>query len=105
MQLGITYIPVPVAGDGLLASSASLGPGSLYARFEERGWPIEKIREEVTARMPTPPEAALLNLPEGVPLLEVLHTGMTGDDVPFEVTRFLMRSDYNGLDYTMMVEE
>jgi GntR family transcriptional regulator len=104
VQVGVTYIPLPVAGEGVLATSADLGPGSLYARFEERGHPITQIREEVTARMPDPQEARGLEIPDGVPVLDVLHTGIDDKGRPFEVTRFVMRADHNGLDYTMPVE-
>jgi GntR family transcriptional regulator len=84
LQVGVTYIPLPVAGKSVLATSANLGPGSLYARFEERGHPITEIREEVTARVPDPQEARELQIPDGVPVLDVLH---------------------NGLDYTMPVQD
>lgn len=105
MQVGVTYIPWSIAEDTPMADSANMGKGSLYARFEERGHAITHTREEVTARMPTPEEVEGLAIPDGVPVLDVLHTGLDQDGVPFEVTRFIMRADYNGLDYKMPVEE
>lgn len=57
------------------------------------------------ARMPTLDEANGLRLPEGVPVLVVLHTGLNQDRRPFEVTQFTMRTDYSGLDYPMKVDE
>jgi len=44
-------------------------------------------------------------MPEGVPVLVVLHTGLDQEKRPFEVTEFIMRADYTGLDYTMAVDE
>jgi GntR family transcriptional regulator len=82
-----------------------MGKGSLYARFEERGHAITRIREEVSARMPTPDEARGLRIPDGVPVLDIVHTGIDQDGTPFEVTQFIMRADYNALDYTMPVED
>jgi GntR family transcriptional regulator len=35
----------------------------------------------------------------------VLHTGPDQDRQPFEVTEFIMRADYTGLDYTMLVDD
>jgi GntR family transcriptional regulator len=35
----------------------------------------------------------------------VLHTGLDQDRTPFEVTEFIMRADYTGLDYTMPVDD
>lgn len=105
MQRGVTYIPWAIAQDSVLGSSDDLGPGDLYARFEDQGHLITYTREEVTARMPTPEEASGLHLPDGVPVLVVLHTGLDQDHRPFEVTEFVMRADYTGLDYTMKVDE
>lgn len=106
MQVGITYIPSQIADDSPLAMSGDrLGKGDLYARFEEKGHAITYTREEVTARMPTPDEADGLHLPEGVPVLEVVHTGIDQDRAPFEVTRFVMRADFMGLDYRMPVDD
>lgn len=105
MQIGITYIPWEIAKGSVLARNDDLGPGDLYARFEDQGYLITYTREEVTARMPTPEEANGLMLPEGVPVLVVLHTGLNQERRPFEVTEFIMRADYNGLDYTMPVDD
>ncbi|WBB81282.1 GntR family transcriptional regulator [Micromonospora sp. WMMD882] len=105
VQVGVTYIPTAVAGTSPLASEKTLGRGSIYARFEELGYPIARIREEISARMPTPEEAKGLSIPPGVPVIEVLHTGIDDKMQAFEVTRFVMRSDLNGLDYEMPVED
>ncbi|MEV0356610.1 GntR family transcriptional regulator [Nocardia sp. NPDC050697] len=105
VQVGVTYIPWAIAEGSVLAKSAQLGKGSLYARFEERGHRITRIREEVSARMPSPDEVRGLAIPDGVPVLDLLHTGFDQDDLPFEVTQFVMRADLNGLDYSMPVED
>lgn len=105
VQVGITYIPWDIAGDSVLATDAHTGRGSIYARFEELGYPIARVREEVTSRMPTPDETRGLSIPDGVPVIDVLHTGLDDQQRPFEVTRFVMRADYTGLDYNMPVED
>jgi GntR family transcriptional regulator len=104
MQVGTTYIPWAIAGGSVLARQANTGPGSIYARFEDLGHLIVRMREEVSARMPTPDEARGLAIPPGVPVLEVLHTSYDENGTAFEVTRFVMRADRSGLDYTMPVE-
>lgn len=104
MQIGVTYIPWAIAAGSVLGESDDLGKGDLYARFEDKGHLITYTREEVTARMPTSEEAKGLMLPAGVPVLVVRHTGIDQQKVPFEVTEFVMRSDYMGLDYTMPVD-
>jgi GntR family transcriptional regulator len=105
MQVGVTYIPTEVAAGSPLATDKKLARGSIYARFEELGYPIARIREEISARMPTPEEVAGLAIPPGVPVLEVLHTSLDDRRQPFEVTRFVLRADLNGLDYDMPVED
>jgi len=35
----------------------------------------------------------------------VLHTGIDQHGRPFEVTRFVMRADLNGLDYRLMIDQ
>ena len=104
VQVGYTYIAREVAGDTPLATSADLGPGSLYARFEDQGFAITHTREEITARMPTPQESQSLAIPDGVPVIDLIHTGLAEGGRPFEVTHFIIRADLNGLDYTMPVD-
>jgi GntR family transcriptional regulator len=105
VQVGVTYVPLEVAGDSPIASEKVLGKGSIYARFEDLGYPIARIREEISARMPAADEVAGLKMPPGVPVIEVLHTSFDEQHKPFEVTRFVMRGDLNGLDYEMPVED
>jgi GntR family transcriptional regulator len=105
VQVGLTYAPWEEVADSPIGHSADLGKGSLYARFAELGHEIMRVREEVTARMPTPDEVCGLAIPDGVPVLDVLHTGMDEQGRPFEVTNFIMRADLNGLDYSMPVED
>ncbi|MCP2330746.1 GntR family transcriptional regulator [Actinoalloteichus cyanogriseus DSM 43889] len=105
VQVGITYIPWEIAKGTVLATSEKLGPGSLYARFEDLGYSITRNREEIGARMPTPSEREGLQLPEGVPVLDILHTGIDAHGAAFEITHFVMRADFGGLDYDMPVED
>jgi len=63
VQLGITYAPWTDVADSAVGTSADLGHGSLYARFADLGHEIARVREEVTARMPTPEEIHGLDIP------------------------------------------
>jgi GntR family transcriptional regulator len=105
IQLGVTYIPASVAGISPAVRTHALGRGSLYARLEELGYQIARIRECVLTRLPTPDEAASLRMPPGVPVLEILHTSYDHQNQPFEVTRFTMRADLTVIDYEMPVED
>jgi GntR family transcriptional regulator len=105
MQIGVTFVPWEIAEGSVLGHTDALGSGDLYARFEDVGHLITHTREEVVARMPTPEEKDGLQIPDGVPVLDVLHTGIDQDGRPFEVTQFVMRADFTGLDYTIPVDE
>jgi len=105
VQIGTTYIPWTIAEGSVLATDAKTGTGSIYGRFADLGHEITQAREEITARMPRPDEVKALAIPPGVPVLEVLHTGIDQDGEPFEVTRFVMRADSNALDYLLTIED
>lgn len=105
LQVGITFAPWHIVEGTPLANSAELGREGIYGQFAARGHVITYIREEITARMPTPEEAKRLEIPDGVPVIDLWHTGVNAERQPFEVTHFVMRADFAALDYDMPVEE
>jgi GntR family transcriptional regulator len=99
-----TYIPWPIAeGTGLLEDEVG-HPYGIHGILEERGHTMTRLREEVSARMPTADEVELLHLSSGVPVLDVLHTSIDQDGHPYELTRFVMRTDMTGLLYDAPIE-
>lgn len=105
IQIGVTFIPWTIVEGSVLATETNAGTGSIYARFAELGHEIVQAREEITARMPRPDEVRILAIPAGVPVIEVLHTGVDQDGRPFEVTRFVLRADAAALDYLLPIED
>lgn len=105
LQIGVTYAPWSVVEGNPLADSADLGPEGIYGQFSTLGHVITHVREEISARMPTRDEAQHMSIPDGVPVIELWHTGIDADQQPFEVTRFVMRADFAALDYDMPVED
>jgi GntR family transcriptional regulator len=105
IQLAVTYLPLGVAGESAQVADRNTDENSMYARLEELGWPVARVREEITARMPTVEEAGALGMPSGVPVIELLHTSMDDWKRPFAVVRVLMRADLNSLAYEMPVED
>lgn len=89
---------------GTLLMQAKSGPNGIYGRLEELGHVMTSIRDEIIARMPTPHEAEVLQLPSGVPVLEVLHTSLDQHGEPFEVSRYVHRADLTGLKYELPVQ-
>ncbi len=99
-----TYIPWPIAeGTGLLDDKVG-HPYGIHGILEERGHTMTRLREEVSARMPTADEVELLHLSPGIPVLDVLHTSIDQDGHPYELTRFVMRTDMTGLLYDAPIE-
>jgi GntR family transcriptional regulator len=104
VQRVTTYVPWELAeGTGLLAEEVG-HPYGIHGIFEDQGHVMTRIREEVNARMPHPEERRDLRLPPGVPVLDVLHTGLDQHGQPYELTRFVMRADLTGLLYDAPVE-
>ena len=99
-----TWIPWRTA-DGTGLQHADPGhPRGIYGVLEDQGHTMARLREEVTARMPTHDEQGYLRLPPGVPVLDVLHTSIDQAGEPYELTRFVMRADLSGLVYDAPVE-
>jgi GntR family transcriptional regulator len=103
LQVVTTYIRWSDA-EGTALLQPSTGPGGIYGRLEERGHHMTTGQDEILARMARHDEATILNLPPGVPVLEVLHTSLNQDGEPFEVSRFVHRADRAGLVYNFPIE-
>ena len=104
MQRVTTWIPWSIAEDTGLLLDDIPHPYGIHGVLEERGHTMTRMREEISARMPTPDERTRLNLPTGVPVLDVLHTSLDQHGQPYELTRFVLRADLSGLRYDVPVE-
>lgn len=103
VQIVSTYLRWHEA-QGTPLTQPKTGKDGIYGRLEELGHVMTRVKDEITARMPTPTEAAVLDLPSGVPVLEVLHTSLDQDGEPFEVSRYVHRADRTGLLYELPVD-
>jgi GntR family transcriptional regulator len=104
VQRVTTWVPWSIAkGTGLLLAEVPHRYG-IHGVFEDQGHTMTRLREEVSARMPRPDEREHLELPSGVPVLDVLHTSLDQHGSPYELTRFVMRADLTGLLYDVPVE-
>lgn len=82
---------------------AGRGDGGHIARINAIS-PVREIQEEITARMPTGPESARLQIPEGTPVFEVIRTYHTAEG-PLDVARFIIRADMAVFDYRFAVPD
>jgi DNA-binding GntR family transcriptional regulator len=92
-QINISWIHPRVADVPGVTSQAP-GPGGWLYRLEMAGhWPISWM-EIHRARMPTKNEAALLEIPTTLPVLEIVRVGTSGlDGKPVEVSEYVVASD------------
>ncbi len=100
VETAVSYLPADLAA-GTPIADPNPGPGGIYARLEESGHVLERFTEEVSARMPTPEEARLLNLGPGVPVFRLVRTAYDTDDRPVEVCDTIMASDAYLLSYDL----
>ena len=79
------------------------GAGGHIARISAVS-PVTEVQEEITARMPTSPEAARLGIPEGTPVFDVIRTYHTAEGA-LDVARFIIRADMAAFDYRFPVPD
>ncbi len=92
-QISISWIH-PRLADLVADVGADPAASEWLYRIERAGhWPIEWM-EFHRARMPTKDEAALLEIPTSLPVLEIVRQGRSGTDgKPVEVTEYVVASD------------
>jgi GntR family transcriptional regulator len=100
METATSYIPADLAS-GTPIAEPNPGPGGIYARLEEYGHTLERFVEDVTARMPTPEEARLLQLRPGIPVFRLVRTAYSIDGRPVEICDTVMASDAYLLTYEL----
>jgi GntR family transcriptional regulator len=83
-----SYYPASMAAGTALERPGRI-KGGAHAVIEDADGPIRRhvarSVDEIAGRMPTPDEAALLRLPQGVPVFRVLRTVYDSEERPVEV--------------------
>ena len=79
---------------GLTAQQMSDYPGPTYAMLElEFGVRMVRADEKIRAVLPDAEQSALLQVTPATPLLSVIRTSYTYNEVPMELRRGLYRTD------------
>jgi GntR family transcriptional regulator len=99
-EIATSYVSWELA-DGTPIVDENPGPGGIYARIEEQGHQLGHFTEEVTARMPTPDEAAALRLAPGTPVFRLLRCAYDEQGDPVEVCDTVMSADEWVLSYRL----
>ncbi len=100
MHLHTTCVRLELAA-GTHLEDQELTTGSVYLELEALGHRIGRLHEDVEARMPSPEEIEALSIPPGVPILEIFHTTSDVDDLPVEVTHWMLPADRNVLGFDL----
>jgi GntR family transcriptional regulator len=104
-QLADSYYELTLAEAVPALEDEDTGPGGGFARIEEAGYRLERIREEIALRMPTGPESAALQLPEGTPVAELIRTVYDPQGQPLEVMIAIIAGDMVAFDYDFPVPD
>lgn len=104
-QLADSYYTLALAETVPAITQEDTGPGGGFARIEEAGYRLARIREEITVRMPAGPETAALKLPAGTPVAELIRTVHDTGGRPVEVMLAIIAGDMVAFDYDFPVPE
>jgi GntR family transcriptional regulator len=94
-QINDSWIHPDVARDVPEVANQEPGPGGWLYHLETKGghWPLQWV-EYQRARRPVPEEAAELQIPLSMPVLEIVRVGRSGSTgKPVEVTAYVIPSD------------
>ena len=98
VQLAVSRLPRALTR-GTAIEAVDPGPGGSYARLEEAGHRLASFAEHVGARMPTPDEASLLQLADGVPVVTVTRVAYCEGGMPVEMNDMVLAADRYQLSY------
>jgi|GraSoiStandDraft_16_1057320.scaffolds.fasta_scaffold441482_2 GntR family transcriptional regulator len=104
-QLADSYYPIEVVRAVPAITEEDTGPGGGFARIEGAGIRLDRIREEISVRMPKVPETAALKLPEGTPVAELIRTVHDTKGNPVEVMIAVIAGDMVSFDYDFPVPD
>jgi len=104
-QLADSYYPMSLVGRVPQIRDEDTGPGGGFARIEEAGIRLARIKEELRTRMPTTPEVVTLKLPEGTPVIELARTTYDDSGWPVEVMVATIAGDMVTFDYDFPIPD
>lgn len=104
-QLADSYYPLSLVKRVPTITAENTGPGGGFARIEEAGIILARIREELSTRMPTTPEAVTLKLPAGTPVVELIRTTYDDSGAPLEVMLSTIAGDMITFDYDFPIPD
>jgi len=103
-QLADSYYELAVVA-GTKIMQEDTGPGGGFARLEEQGIRLGRIREDLSVRMPTGPETVALELPPRTPVIDLVRTTCDSDGRPVEVMLAVIAGDMAAFSYDFAIPD
>ncbi|GAA3012951.1 GntR family transcriptional regulator [Actinokineospora diospyrosa] len=100
VELTDSYYPLPIARGTKLAEPRKIRGGAV-ALLVDLGHPPRRLREDVSARLATPDEQAVLHLDAPACVLLLARVLLTDDDRPVEASVMTMIADGRRLRYEL----
>lgn len=100
LQLATSYIPADLAAHAGI-NQPNTGPGGSYARLAEVGRKPTQALEQARSRMPSPEEAAALELGPGTPVIVIVRTVaddqgriLEVNEMTLDASKYILESDF-----------
>ncbi|WP_367131151.1 GntR family transcriptional regulator [Saccharothrix sp. HUAS TT1] len=104
VQLATSYYPAQLV-EGSPITQPNTGEGGSYARLAELGHKPVRFREELRTRMPREHERQTLELAQGTPVIEIVRTAYTSENLPVEVNLMVLDSSSYVLEYKFAADD
>ncbi|AXG78123.1 GntR family transcriptional regulator [Streptomyces paludis] len=101
-ELTDTYYPAAIARGTRLAGTARI-PGGAVTLLAELGHVGVRVREDITARLPTPEEREALQTAPDEPVLRLTRTTLDGEDHPIQADTMTMPAHRQRLRYEIRI--
>ncbi|MFJ2769671.1 GntR family transcriptional regulator [Streptomyces sp. NPDC087300] len=101
-ELTDTYYPANIARGTRLAGTGKIRGGAVTL-LAELGHTGVRVREDVTARMPSEDERATLGMGEGEPVLRISRVTLDGDGRPIQADMMVMPAHRQRLRYEIRI--
>lgn len=101
-QISTSYLPLDMVGGTPVADPANEPwPGGNIAQLATLGVHVDRVREQVRTRMPTPDEARVLGIGESVPVLTITRTMLAAGRPVEAAVDIVLPGDRVELDYVI----
>ncbi|SNS48946.1 GntR family transcriptional regulator [Actinomadura mexicana] len=105
VSFSVAWEPLAITG-GTEIESPHEGPyrgQGIVPRFDAIGYAVDVEEEVLQVRMPEPHEEAQLDIPAGVPVIQIWQTFWAGD-TPVEVAKIIYRADRYEFQYRTKID-